>query len=81
LARDKWENGGANWERNQPMRAKQILKICTRLGTTAIKIGQALSIRGDLLPGPYVKELSELQDKARARRRAASRSVVSSGCA
>ena len=71
LARDKWENGGANWERNQPMRAKQILKICTRLGTTAIKIGQALSIRGDLLPAPYVKELSELQDKARARRRAA----------
>eukprot|EP00290_Baffinella_frigidus_P005153 CAMPEP_0180133642 /NCGR_PEP_ID=MMETSP0986-20121125/9659_1 /TAXON_ID=697907 /ORGANISM="non described non described, Strain CCMP2293" /LENGTH=1057 /DNA_ID=CAMNT_0022073793 /DNA_START=37 /DNA_END=3210 /DNA_ORIENTATION=+ len=63
LARDKYEFNGANWQKNQPMRAKQILRICTKLGTTAIKIGQALSIRGDLLPAPYVKELSELQDK------------------
>eukprot|EP00286_Rhodomonas_abbreviata_P019417 CAMPEP_0181298536 /NCGR_PEP_ID=MMETSP1101-20121128/5836_1 /TAXON_ID=46948 /ORGANISM="Rhodomonas abbreviata, Strain Caron Lab Isolate" /LENGTH=964 /DNA_ID=CAMNT_0023403567 /DNA_START=29 /DNA_END=2920 /DNA_ORIENTATION=+ len=63
LARDKYEYGGKNWERNMPMRAKQILRICTKLGTTAIKIGQALSIRGDILPAPYVKELSELQDK------------------
>ena len=62
LLRDRYEYGGIGspgnkWEQNMPMRAKQILAICTRLGTTANKIGQALSIRGDILPAPYVKEL------------------------
>jgi len=70
VLRDKYEYGGIGgkgnkWEENMPMRAKQILNICTRLGTTAIKIGQALSIRGDILPAPYVKELSELQDRVK----------------
>jgi aarF domain-containing kinase len=59
-------NPGKNWEKNMPMRAKQLLKICTRLGTTAIKLGQAVSIRTDLLPAPYVQELSQLQDKVQA---------------
>lgn len=65
LLRDKYEYGGKNWQKNMPMRAKQILQICTKLGTTAIKIGQALSIRGDLLPAPYVAELSQLQDRVK----------------
>jgi len=70
VLRDKYEFGGIGapgnkWDTNMPMRAKQILNICTRLGTTAIKIGQALSIRGDILPAPYVKELSELQDRVK----------------
>jgi hypothetical protein len=70
VLRDKYEYGGIGakgnmWEKNMPMRAKQILNICTRLGTTAIKIGQSLSIRGDILPAPYVKELSELQDRVK----------------
>jgi predicted unusual protein kinase regulating ubiquinone biosynthesis (AarF/ABC1/UbiB family) len=70
VLRDKYEFGGIGapgnmWEKNMPMRAKQILNICTRLGTTAIKIGQSLSIRGDILPAPYVKELSELQDRVK----------------
>jgi aarF domain-containing kinase len=70
VLRDKYEYGGIGgkgnkWDENMPMRAKQILNICTRLGTTAIKIGQALSIRGDILPAPYVKELSELQDRVK----------------
>jgi predicted unusual protein kinase regulating ubiquinone biosynthesis (AarF/ABC1/UbiB family) len=33
------------------------------LGPTFIKIGQALATRGDLLPLPYVKELTTLQDQ------------------
>ena len=63
VARDKYEYGGANWEKNMPMRAKQILAIIYRLGTTAIKVGQALSVREDLIPAPYVAELRELQDR------------------
>ncbi len=34
-----------------------------KLGPTFIKIGQALATRADLLPVPYVKELSKLQDE------------------
>ena len=41
LARDKYEAGGAGWEANMPRRAEELLRICYRLGTTAIKIGQA----------------------------------------
>ena len=34
------------------------------LGTTFIKLGQIVSTRGDLLPQPYLDELSKLQDSA-----------------
>jgi predicted unusual protein kinase regulating ubiquinone biosynthesis (AarF/ABC1/UbiB family) len=34
-----------------------------KLGPTFIKIGQSLGTRGDLLPLPYVKELTTLQDQ------------------
>jgi predicted unusual protein kinase regulating ubiquinone biosynthesis (AarF/ABC1/UbiB family) len=76
VLRDKYEFGGANWQKNMPMRAKQILKICTKLGTTSIKIGQALSIRTDLLPEPYVKELSELQDRVQPFPTSVSRKIL-----
>jgi predicted unusual protein kinase regulating ubiquinone biosynthesis (AarF/ABC1/UbiB family) len=49
-------------ERNQAARAKQLRVSLTQLGATFIKVGQALSTRPDLLPGPYLDELAELQD-------------------
>ncbi|QWK20038.1 MAG: AarF/ABC1/UbiB kinase family protein [Hydrogenobacter thermophilus] len=36
------------------------------LGATFIKLGQILSVRPDLLPDAYIKELSKLQDKVPA---------------
>ena len=43
-------------------RSGELLELVTKLGPTFIKIGQALSIRTDLLPAPYVAGLTELQD-------------------
>src|SRR3569623_1752871 len=36
-----------------------------RMGPTFIKLGQILSSRPDLLPEPYLKALSRLQDKVK----------------
>ena len=43
-------------------RSQQLLDLVTQLGPTFIKVGQALSIRTDLLPAPYVGGLTQLQD-------------------
>jgi ubiquinone biosynthesis protein len=48
-------------ERTQPVRVRMALE---ELGTTYIKLGQAISTRTDLLPKEYVDELSKLQDAA-----------------
>lgn len=48
--------------RNEPRRAKVALGLCERLGPTFIKLGQALSIRTDLVPEAYALELRQLQD-------------------
>ncbi|CAJ1942966.1 unnamed protein product [Cylindrotheca closterium] len=48
--------------RNEPRRAKVALSLCEKLGPTFIKLGQALSIRTDLIPEPYALELRQLQD-------------------
>jgi len=49
-------------ERNRAARADQLLDLVTKLGPTAIKIGQALSVRPDLIPQEYATALSTLQD-------------------
>lgn len=48
--------------RNERARATQLRQALTSLGAAFVKLGQALSTRPDLLPGPYLAELSELQD-------------------
>jgi ubiquinone biosynthesis protein len=44
-------------------RAEHLRRACEELGTMFIKLGQALSTRGDLLPDAYRKELARLQDE------------------
>jgi ABC1 atypical kinase-like domain len=46
----------------EPRRAKDALVLCQQLGPTFIKLGQALSIRTDLIPASYALELRQLQD-------------------
>ena len=46
----------------EPRRAKEALVLCEQLGPTFIKLGQALSIRTDLIPEAYALELRQLQD-------------------
>jgi predicted unusual protein kinase regulating ubiquinone biosynthesis (AarF/ABC1/UbiB family) len=42
--------------------AEDLAKDLERLGPTYIKLGQLLSTRADLLPGPYLEALERLQD-------------------
>ena len=49
-------------KRNEPKRAKVALRLAETCGPTAIKLGQALSIRTDLVPEAYALELRKLQD-------------------
>lgn len=49
-------------KRNQ-QRAQELLQLVTQLGPTAIKVGQALSVRPDLIPEEYAAALSTLQDR------------------
>ena len=42
-------------------RSEELLELVTKLGPTFIKVGQALSIRTDLLPAPYVAGLVKLR--------------------
>jgi len=49
-------------QENQQNRAEDVLDLLTQMGPTYIKLGQALSIRTDLIPPVYAKELKRLQD-------------------
>lgn len=55
-----WRFG--NLEKNQKDRAKEALGVLSQLGPTFVKLGQALSIRTDLIPDAYAFELRKLQD-------------------
>jgi len=44
------------------VRARQLRALLERLGPAFMKCGQAVSIRVDLLPAAYLRELRELQD-------------------
>ena len=43
--------------------AEELAKDLEKLGPTVIKLGQLLSTRADLLPGPYLDALERLQDQ------------------
>jgi len=47
----------------QGKRAKQLLRIITRLGPGFIRVGQALSTRPDLIRQDFLEELTKLQDQ------------------
>ncbi|MFQ3613580.1 MAG: AarF/ABC1/UbiB kinase family protein [Cyanobacteriota bacterium] len=49
--------------KNRPQHAARLREILTELGPTAIKIGQALSTRPDLVSPLFLEELAKLQDE------------------
>lgn len=54
---------GKRDSKHRQRRAQWLVNTLLDLGPTFIKIGQALSTRGDLLPLEYIRALSQLQDK------------------
>lgn len=44
--------------------AERLYTLCVDLGAGLVKLGQLASTRADILPTPYVRELSRLQDAA-----------------
>ena len=56
-------NDGKNIDQKRfKKNARRILNTCISLGPVYIKFGQWLSSRADILPQPYLEELSKLQD-------------------
>lgn len=63
LGRRWWDKRTSTTPARQKRRAVQLRETLTALGPAFIKIGQALSTRPDILTGPYLEELSKLQDQ------------------
>ena len=55
-------DGGGEAPGDIQAKAKAFRERLVELGPAYIKLGQVLSTRPDLLPGPYIKELEHLQD-------------------
>lgn len=53
-------------ERYIKERAQELLELVQKIGPTAIKVGQALSVRSDLIPAAYAEALQTLQDNVPA---------------
>ncbi|CAB1118295.1 unnamed protein product [Ectocarpus sp. CCAP 1310/34] len=60
---DRKVGDGSGWEKNMDSRAREFVEFVQGAGPAFIKIGQGVSIRPDILPEPYLKELSKLQDR------------------
>lgn len=60
---DKKVGDGGGWEKNMESRAAEFVEFVQGAGPAFIKIGQGVSIRPDILPEPYLKELVKLQDR------------------
>lgn len=58
------------------VRAEQLVSALTAMGPTYIKVGQALSIRADLLPPAYITALTGLQDRVPAFESATARQIM-----
>lgn len=58
LARD-WATGSL--ARNMGRRAEQLARTLSKLGPLFVKVGQALSMRPDLIPKEYLEALARLQ--------------------
>ncbi|KAI9129136.1 AarF/ABC1/UbiB kinase family protein [Acaryochloris sp. CCMEE 5410] len=63
LGRRSWDKRTPSTHGRHKRRAIQLRETLTVLGPAFIKIGQALSTRPDILTGPYLEELSKLQDQ------------------
>lgn len=64
---DRKVGDGGGWEKNMESRATEFVEFVQGAGPAFIKIGQGVSIRPDILPEPYLKELVKLQDRVRER--------------
>ena len=60
---DKYITKKLDDEPTKKTRAKTLLTFVENNGCTYIKIGQALSVREDIIDAAYAKELSQLQDR------------------
>lgn len=54
-----------NNSKNMAARAEELVEFLEGAGPAFIKIGQGVSIRPDILPEPYLRELVKLQDRVR----------------
>lgn len=56
------EEDEARWDKVHAANAARVYHAVVRLRGFWIKVGQYMSSRGDIMPAPWVRELSKLQD-------------------